>query len=199
MKARAQMGYLKRRVLWGIAMAFLVPGLGMCQLTTGTLEGTLRDPRNQPLAGTSLVVSGALKFSRVIHSNPRGEFSVSLPYGLYWMSTGVGRGDPSASVAIFVAPLQTVRLNLVIGPAGLGVREPEAGISGPWADSTRARVYPAGFSMQGLLSSREAASDAWPLNLTGLNDNRVGASMRSAGAWTTTQYKMPAIHATDSY
>jgi hypothetical protein len=193
------MGYLKRRVLWGIATAVLVPGLGMCQLTTGTLEGTLRDPRNQPLAGTSLVVSGALKFSEVIHSNPRGKFSASLPYGLYWVSTGVGRGDPSASVAVYVAPLQTVHLNLVIGPEGLRAKEPEAGISGPWADSTRARVYPAGFSLQGLLSSREPASDAWPLNLTGLNDNRVALESQGAASWTTTQYKLLGMDATDSY
>jgi hypothetical protein len=171
----------------------------MCQLTTGTLQGTLRDERNQPLAGASLVVSSALKFSKVIHSNPRGEFSVSLPYGSYWVSTGPARGDRRASVAVFVAPLQTVQLDLVIGPGGLGVKEPDIGISGPWADSTRARVYPAGFSMQGLLSSREPASDAWPLDLTGLNDNRVGLESQGAASWTTTQYKLLGMDATDSY
>src|ERR1700688_4599701 len=64
-----------------LTILVLIPGAVLAQVTTGTIEGVLRDSNGHPLAGSSIVVSGAAGFHTVVHSNPNGEFSMTLPYG----------------------------------------------------------------------------------------------------------------------
>jgi hypothetical protein len=71
--------------------------------------------------------------------------------------------------------------------------------SGIWADSTRARVYPEALSLAGVLLSREPATVTEPLDFTGQSDNRLWLESQRAFSWTSTQFKLQGIDATDSY
>ena len=172
----------------------------MAQLTSGAIEGTLRAPDGGPVIAAPILVTGGAGFRTVIHSNSNGEFAMTLPYGRYRLSLDVQHAAASSSATIFVAPLQTVRFDLVIDASGSipGVKPPP-GKPGIWTDATRARLYPEAFSLQGLLLSREPSSVTEPLDFTGLSDNRLAAESQRGFSWTDTQYKFQGMDATDSY
>jgi len=182
-----------------LATAF-VPGALLAQLTTGAIEGTLRATDGRPLAAAPILVTGAAGFRTVIHSNSNGEFAMTLPYGRYRLSLDVQHAAASSSATIFVAPLQTVRFDLVIDASGSirGV-QPPPGKPGIWTDATSGRVYPEAFSLQGLLLSREPSSVTEPLDFTGLSDNRLAVESQRGFSWTDTQYKFQGMDANDSY
>ena len=180
-------------------MAF-APGVLLAQLTTGAIEGTLRVTDGLPLAAAPILVTGAAGFRTVIHANSNGQFAMTLPYGRYRLSLDVKDTTASSSATIFVAPLQTVRFDLVIDASGSirGV-QPPAGTPGIWTEATTGRVYPEAFSLQGLLLSREPSSVTEPLDFTGLSDNRLAVESQRGFSWTDTQYKLHGMDATDSY
>jgi len=95
-----------------------VPGALWAQLTTGTIEGTLRAPDGRPVADSAILVTGGAGFRTVIHSNSNGEFSMTLPYGRYRLSGGVPYATESSVATVFVAPLQTARFDLVMDTSG---------------------------------------------------------------------------------
>src|SRR5260370_41041213 len=97
-----------------------------------------------------------------------------LPYGRYRLSGGVQHDGESSGATVFVAPLRTVRIDLVLDASGAnrGVL-PAAMTPGIWTDTTTGRLYPEAFSLPGLLLSREPASVTQPLNFTGRDDNRL--------------------------
>jgi len=172
----------------------------LAQLTTGAIEGTLRVTDSRPIAAAPILVTGAAGFRTVIHSNSNGEFAMTLPYGRYRLSLDIKDAAASSSATIFVAPLQTVRFDLVIDASGSirGV-QPSAGKPGIWTDATRTRLYPEALSLQGLLLSREPSSVTEPLDFAGLSDNRLAAESQRGFSWTNTQYKFQGMDATDSY
>ncbi len=181
------------------ALAF-VPGALLAQLTTGGIEGTLRAADGRPVPDARILVTGVAGLRTVVHSNPSGEFSMQLPYGRYRLSLDLQHGPAPSSATIFVAPLQTVRFDLVIDASG-SVRSVRSAAATPgiWTDATSARVYPEAFSLQGLLLSREPSSIAEPLDFTGLSDNRLAVESQRGFSWTDTQYKFHGMDATDSY
>ncbi len=165
-----------------LAMAAFVPGALWAQLTTGTLEGTLRAADGRPVAGARILLTGGAGFRIVIHSASNGEFAVTLPYGRYHLS----------GATVFVAPLDTTHFDPVIEQAG--ARAP-----GIWTDVTRGRLYPEAFSLPGVLLSREPSSVTEPLDFTGLRDNRLAVLSQRGFSWTETQSKVQGMDATDSY
>ena len=64
-----------------LATLFFVPVSLLAQLTTGSIEGTLRDIDGHPLAGSAIVVNGATGFRAVIRTDWKGEFAITLPTG----------------------------------------------------------------------------------------------------------------------
>jgi hypothetical protein len=178
----------------------LVPGSLLGQLTTGAIEGTLHDTDGRPVADSSIFVSGGTGFHTVIHSNSKGEFTVTLPYGPYRLSGTIEHGTEAAGATVFVAPLETTHLDLVID-ASKSTRgtQPAANTIGIWSDATSGHRYPEAFSLAGLLLSRNPASATEPLNLTGLGDNRITVESQQGFSWTATLYKIQGMDATDSY
>jgi len=170
----------------------LVPGALLAQLlTTGAIEGVLRDSNGHPLAGSSIVVSGAAGFHTAVHSNSNGEFAMTLPYGRYRLSGGV---------QLLVLASQTIHIDLVIDASGtLRAAATDTRTSGTWTDATKGQLYPEAFSLQGLLLSREPSSVTQPLDFTGLSDNRLAVESQRGFSWTDTQYKLHGMDATDSY
>ena len=59
-----------------LTILVLVPGALLAQLTTGSIEGRLRDSNGHLLAGEAIIVNGAAGFHTVIHSNSNGEFAM---------------------------------------------------------------------------------------------------------------------------
>jgi hypothetical protein len=183
-----------------LAAVAVVPGAAPAQLTTGAIEGTLRATDGRRVADSPILITGGAGFRTVIHSNSNGGFAVTLPYGRYRLSGGVQRGTASSGAAVFVAPLQTARFDLVMDASGVMLRvQPAARTPGIWTDATSGRLYPEGFSLPGLLLSREPSTVTEPLDFTGLNDNRLVVGSQRGLSWTDTQYKLQGMDATDSY
>jgi hypothetical protein len=153
-----------------LALAILVQMPMWAQLTTGTLAGTLRAPDGHILAGESVLITGPARFHITVRTDSKGAFAVTLPYGRYRLPWGD---------TVFVAPLQTT--NIDVSP------------------SAPATGYPEGFSLAGLLMSREVSTVTQPLDFTGENDNRLAVESQRGFSWTETQFKLQGMDATDSY
>jgi hypothetical protein len=155
----------------------------MAQLTTGTIQGTLRGTDNRPASGVPIVIAGAVGFHAVVHSNSSGEFSITLPYGRYQLSGAM----------VFVVPLQTTIVHLVVDLSGV-IRA-----ASPTEVRTAGSVYPEGFSLQSLLLSREPSTVTEPLDFTGLADNRPAVVSQRGYSWTSMQFKIQGVDATDAW
>jgi hypothetical protein len=153
------------------------------QLTTGVIEGLLRAPDGRPLSDAPVKITGGAGFETTIRTNPRGEFTLTLPYGRYQV----------AGVAVRVAPFATTHIEFESGTARI---LPEAGI---WRDSTRGRTYPDAISVPGTLLGREPSSVTDPPDFLGSSDNRLAVTSQRAISWTATQYQLQGIDVTDSY
>ncbi len=151
------------------------------QLTTGLIEGAIRAIDGHPVAGAPITVSGGAGFRAVLQSDSNGNFAIALPYGRYLLSGGV---------AVFAAPLQTVRVDMVVDLSG-AIRSA--------TETAGRKIYPEGFSLPGMLLSREASSVIEPLDFTGLRDNRLAVLSQRGISWTGTQFKLHGMDATDSY
>src|SRR5262249_50633709 len=125
-----------------------------------------------------------LQWHTTTTTDSNGEFFVVLPYGEYEFQIG----DENAKV--YVRPLQTVQVELVIQAGGqLRAEEPDE----------RDGRLPQATTLQGVLLNQEPASVTEPLDFTGLRDNRVALESRRGQSWTDTQFKLVGMDATDSY
>jgi hypothetical protein len=167
------------------AILFLAQSLP-AQLTTGIVEGIVRDAQHQVVSDTAIVVEGGAGLVTTIHTDKQGHFTITLPYGQYRFS----------STLVTVTPLQTTRIELTAG--GPGIASAEA-LPGFWLDTTRAQTYPEGFSLAAVLQDREPASVTEPLNFTGVNDSLLSVESQGGISWTETQFRLQGMDATDSY
>lgn len=183
-----------------LAAVALVPGSLLAQLTTGTIEGTLRATDGRPVAGAPILVTGGTGFRTVIHSGSNGEFAMTLPYGRYTLSAEVQHGAGTSGAAVVVAPWQTVRIDLIIDASGaIRSTQPAPPATGIWTEATSGRLYPEAFSLSGILLSREPSSVTEPLDFAGLAANRLAVESQRGFSWTGTQFKLHGMDATDSY
>ncbi len=172
----------------------------MAQLTTGDIKGILRGSDGRPVAGSPILITGGAGFRTLIHSNSNGEFSMTLPYGNYRLNLDVPHGAESSSATVFVAPLQTVQLDLVVNVLG-SIRsvQPASRTPGVWSAAASGNMYADAYSLPGLLLSREPASVTEPLDFNGIHDNRLAVGSQRGFSWTDVQYKLQGMDATDSY
>jgi hypothetical protein len=187
--------------------AFLVIGLTFiprvlaAQVSTGTVEGFLRDADAHPRGGAAIVVSGGAGFRSKLETNANGAFALVAPYGRYQLSPDGALGPESFGVEIYVAPLQITHVDLQIDESGAFhlVKQSAEEIPGLWSNTSGGRTYPDGFTVQSALLNREPESEIQPLDYTGLAANRLPLESRGALSWTDTQYKLDGMDATDSY
>lgn len=195
-KARPQ---LDSRLTLFVAMLLFASVFLKAQLTTGFVVGAVRDAEGHAASHAAILIASGVGFKAIIHTNSAGQFTLSLPYGRYLLSSG--RSAQGASIALVVAPLQTNSVELVIDGLGELHSSPQRQTLnfGLWPDATRASIFPEGLSVQSALVSREPGSLTVPLNLVGLADNRLALVSQRAFSWTTTQFKLQGLDATDSY
>jgi hypothetical protein len=163
------------------------------QLTTGVVDGVLRDPNRHAKARAQIVITGSLQFRAVTQTGVDGAFTVVLPYGEYRFGVGV------SEVSFVVGPLETTHVDLLIDASGILHEQVRSRPPSVWSAAARDRSFPEATTLQGLLLNREPASVTEPLDFTGLNDNRVGLESQRGYSWTDTQYKLFGMDATDSY
>lgn len=168
----------EKRVTCRLTLALFAAVLAQAQLTTGTVEGTVRSGAGLPEDGAEVVITGALGFRAIARTNSRGDFAVTLPHGRY----RIGQSE------IFVPALATVHVDLMTGLNGR-----------VWIDTSRARVYPEPFSFAATLLSREPLSVTAPLNYTGTADHQLALESQRSYSWTYSQFKIEGMDATDSY
>ena len=178
-----------------------IPTTLVAQLTTGVIEGRLRSAEGRPATGRQILVTGGVGFRAVVACDANGQFAITLPYGQYQLSSDVRHNSGSSGAAVLVAPLETTRLDLVVDASGTihTVESGPAPMLGLWTETMAGRVYPEAFSLAGLLLSREQSSVTAPLDLTGLEDNRLALVSQKTFSWTNTQFKLQGMDATDSY
>src|SRR3954453_8436646 len=153
-----------RRLGLLLASVISVCGAGSAQLTTGIIEGTLRDSDGRFLAGESIVLTGPTGFHMLLLTASRGDFYLTLPYGRYQLS----------GVDVTVTAAETRHVDLVRDRSGaIRMLESRSRIAGNWIDHTKARQYPEAFSLQSLLLNREPSTVTQPLDFSGLSDNRL--------------------------
>jgi hypothetical protein len=176
-----------------LLLAAVFPLFLHAQLTTGVVEGAVRDPDGRAKAGAQIVITGSLQFRAVMQTGADGAFTVVLPYGEYRFGVG------ASGVSLVVRPLETTHLDLLIDASGVLREEVRGRSPGVWSAAARDRSFSEATTLQGLLLNREPASVTEPLDFTGLNDNRVGLESQRGYSWTDTQYKLFGMDATDSY
>jgi hypothetical protein len=152
-----------------VGIFLLLPFAALAQLTTGIIEGSLRAVDGHALSGKPVEITGGAGFHATILTDSRGEFSITLPYGRYRVNEN----------AVFVAPLQTIRLDLT------AVR--------------LTPIYPYGLSWHGELVALEPTTVTEPLDFLGLSDHRLALVSQGAATWTATRYQLQGMDATDPY
>jgi hypothetical protein len=184
-----------------LAMVSCVPSVLRAQLTTGFVAGTIRAPDGHPVSGAAILITGGVAFRQVVHTSPDGDFGLALPYGWYHFSVNDRHDQRSTIPPIFIAALKTTRLDLSVDASGVLDRSAQTNgmFTGKWLDDKPGRIYPEAFSLQGALMSREPASVTEPLNFIGLADNRLALESQRGFSWTSTQYRIQGMDATDSY
>lgn len=153
-----------------LALVFCVSLTLSAQLTTGIVEGILRDSQGNPVSSGSIAVTGGAGFRLTIHTDAEGKFIVILPYGNFRFS----------GVPVYVAPLRTSHIDL---------GETQQGVA----------VYPGAFSLTAILLAHEPSSVTEPLDFTGISDNRLAVESQGGISWTATRFTLQGIDATDSY
>ena len=120
-----------------LAAFALLPGIVCAQLTTGLIEGVLRDAGGKPLAGALILVTGGAGLRSTIYTDSHGEFAVVLPYGRYRFITIPEHG----AVEVLVTALETTRLTLALDASEtMHVQTAPSGTPGAWIDVTVPRV-----------------------------------------------------------
>ncbi len=177
-----------------LATAALVPALA--QLTTGTIEGTLRAPDGHAIGDAQVLVIGGAGLRGTARADATGAFAITVPYGQYELSVAPKAG----SASVFVAPLQITHVDLVMDGAGtIHIEQSPVWNPGTWTGGAREEQYPEGFSLAGMLLNREPDTVTEPLNFTGLSDTRPAVASQRGMSWTDTQYRVQGMNATDSY
>jgi hypothetical protein len=169
------------------------------QIATGRVTGKVRDVEGEPV-NVAITVSAAPNYRATAHTDGRGAFSFTLPYGRYELRIELSRGTPSASVPIDVEPLQNQNIVVLVDSSGQIRLETEpAENAGIWATPPGDEVYPEPFNFSGVMLERDAASAALPLDFTGLGDNRLAWQSQRGFSWTGTQFKLMGMDTTDSF
>jgi hypothetical protein len=200
-----QRAHLDPRPALLIATLFLSPALSKGQLTTGFVEGTVHDAAGHTAREAAILIEGGAGFNALVHASSAGHFTLSLPYGSYLLWNGNSEQSSQTALALVVAPLQAISVDLVIDSSGSFKTNGQFSYQqhtssfGLWVDATRAATYPEGFSLQSALVSREAGSLTVPLDFTGFADNRLALVSQRAFSWTGAEFKFQGLNATDSY
>jgi hypothetical protein len=189
-----------------LLLLFLVPLILSAQLTTGIVEGALRDALGRPASHVVLFIAGDAGFQTTVRGDSEGRFTLSLPYGGYTISTQLSAtGAPAVSIE--VRPLRTTYLELATDNSGhlhKSLYEPGSKLSRPASldvssEATAATALPEGFVLQSTVSTLVPGAVTVPPDFTGLADNRLAlVSVRSL-SWTNTQLRWQGLDATDSY
>jgi hypothetical protein len=149
----------------------------------GTIAGTLRAPDGRRASHGSISITGGAGVRVVLRTNSEGEFSVTLPYGRYRLA--------GERVPVFVAPLQTTRLDLVVDASGT--------IRLAWHPVERERPFPDGYSLGAILLNRAPSIVTEPLDFTDIANNRLAVVSDRGVSWTATSYRLNGMDASDSY
>jgi hypothetical protein len=169
------------------------------QITTGSIEGIMRDAEGVPVQ-TLLIVSSELGFQATVNTDAHGAFLITLPYGRYTLTARNPRVSGASAVTIDVEPLQNQEINLVIDNSGnLRVETQPGENAGVWAGSPNQELYPEVFNYSGLMLRSEPATATQPLNFAGLGDDRLAWQSQRGVSWTGTQFKFLGMDATESF
>jgi hypothetical protein len=188
------------------------------QLALGRIEGTVHTDAGSALPAARVVIEGG-GLRVIARADADGHFELALPYGSYLISLEHERGSavPVDVISregdrIFdVAPLETVRVTLVVTP-GAPLRIEPAAAPGPEVghalacpssspDQLRSNdcLYPAGFSLASALFALDPGSVTEPLDFSGLADNRLAVIFQRGFSWTDTALQFNGLDAGDDY
>jgi hypothetical protein len=176
--------------------AFLGCGALRAQLALGRIEGAVRTDAGSPVPKAGLAIEGG-GLRLLTRADGAGRFAVALPYGRYRISL---EGDKSPAAPVDIAPLETVRIALIVTPGSpLRLESATAAEPGEWTGDFGAHLYPEGFSLGSALFALEPGTVTEPLDFSGLADNRLGVISQRGFSWTDTALQFNGLDAGDDY
>ncbi len=177
---------------WAFLLCF-APRL-FAQLTTGSVEGVVRDSSGGAQPGVAVTAAGSLSASRwSARSGARGEFQLMLPHGSYQIQANLMNGSPPA-IYVHVPARGVVHVLLTVT---------HNRSSGVWT-VTQAGILPnrgGGWSasLGGTLLISEPGVVSEPLDFTGIQNTRIPLVSERCVSWTATTFGLEGMNATDSY
>ena len=151
------------------ALLLVLPTALLGQLTTGVLEGIVRDANGHPVAGAPVVITGAPHFRTQLRTDTGGKYSAVLPYGEYEITS------ENKTVPVVVHAL-------------------EAGSAIDLHDD-----WPEANTLPSIVADRDAEAVSAPPNIGALGDYRLATLSLRGTSWTETRFKLMGMDATDSY
>lgn len=109
-----------RMIVSIVSVVLLTVMIAVGQTTTGSLEGTVRDPSGAVIPGASVTVTGTnVGFVRTVTANSEGFFRIErLPAGSYKVTVPPISGFAESNVDTIVNIEKTTLLNITLGIAG---------------------------------------------------------------------------------
>ncbi len=193
----ARLGRGLRGILGCLPLAaWLGCGALHAQLALGRIEGSVRTNAASPVPMAGVVIEGG-GLRLLTRADGAGRFALALPYGRYRVSL---EGNQSFAAPVDIAPLETVRVNLIVTPgAPFRIERTIAAEPGEWTGDFGAHLYPEGFSLGSALFALEPGTVTEPLNFTGLADNRLAVVSQRGFSWTDTVLQFNGLDAGDDY
>ncbi len=196
------------------------PNVIFGQITTGILEGTVRDVSGHPQSDVVITAVASISTSWSTKSGAAGDFELILPQGDYEIRSDFSAA-PGAAIEVRIFPHQVTCISLVRNAAhrstdsrsstsasqadnlvscssageAIGTASP-----GFWrAGSSQLTEIPGPYSLGGVLLLQEPAAVAEPLDFTGAQNTRISLVSRDAFSWAATSFSLQGMNATDPY
>ncbi|MBV9502446.1 MAG: carboxypeptidase regulatory-like domain-containing protein [Acidobacteriaceae bacterium] len=181
--------------VFAILLVSFTPRILFAQLTTGIVDGIVRDSTGHPQAGVEITAIGSFSaFGWSTKSNVRGEFQLILPHGDYELQpdfkTGLGS---SVEVHVFARRVRHVSFTLTSDLRWGAWTAPTQ----PWLLPSRG--FTESYSFAGTLLNQEPATVTEPLDFTGTQNTRIPLASQRSFSWTATAFSLEGMNATDPY
>ncbi len=176
------------------------------QLTTGSVEGVVRDSSGGAQLGVEITASGDLLASRwSAKSGLRGEFQLILPHGSYQIRAKLANGLAPA-VYVHLPSRGVIHLSLTLKDnrrSGVWTITQPAILAdgwGVWNTSLPSfGSFAEPYSIAGTLLTEVPAAVTEPLDFTGIQNTRIPLISDRTFSWTATTFNLEGMDATDPY
>jgi hypothetical protein len=185
------------------------------QITTGILEGTVRDVSGRPQSEVIVTAVGSVSTSWSTKSSTAGHFELILPPDEYEIRTYLA--GPAIETHVLAGQVTCISLLTKATPVpaqvqssastqnvneGISCRAGDSRAAAPgfwYATPPRSRDLPGPYSLGGILLLQNPTTVAEPLDFTGAQNTRISLISQRTFSWTAAAFSLEGMNATDPY